>query len=197
MGADLGDRGQRHPSRPEEVFQRGEVDRPVGRARHHLHGGTGQAADLKEGHVVAVVGDPIGDQSLSPIDATTEGEAPQRLGPGLGVRAGDHHLIGSGAQQPRRRDPQGAQAVSHHHCRLVPAPFGLESQMAHHGLDRGRGGKGGPGVVEMGHMCAPGCGRSFGCDIDGADHSRNLPSQHRAPIVPGGRGVGSSRSAPG
>src|SRR5271168_4657506 len=61
--------------------------------------------------------------------------------------------------------------------------------MAHHGLDRGGGGKGGPGVVEMGHMCAPGRGRSFGCDIDGADHPRNLPSPHRAPIVLGHRGL--------
>ena len=79
-----------------------EVDRAVAGARHHLDGGAGQLAHLEQAQVVAVVGDPVDQQALAPGDPAAEGEAPQRLGPALGVRSGDHHLAG---HRPRAAGP--------------------------------------------------------------------------------------------
>ena len=99
------------PPRLEGRGQRLQVDGAVAGARHHLDGGAGQFAHLEQSEVVAVVGDPVGQQALAPGDPATEDEAPQGLGPPLGVRTGDHHVTVAGAEQPGRRRAERGQAL--------------------------------------------------------------------------------------
>ncbi len=172
-----------------------EIECALAGTRYHLDGGAGQLAHLEQSQVVAVVGDPVGQQALALADPAAQGEPPQGLGPSLGVGAGHHHVTVPGADQPGRRGAERGQPPGHHGRRLVPSPFRLQPQVLDHGPDGGRGGQGRSGVVEVGDRGAPRRQGAFGFDIDGPvtrnrwlrSRGANLPAERQRGIgaIPG------------
>ena len=184
VGADVGQAGERHVA----TFQRGgqglEVEGPVGRAGHRLDGGPGHARHLEQAHVVAVVGDAVDQDPTTAGEAAAEEQAPQGLGPPLGVRTGDRHLGGVGAQQRGHRGAHGGQPVPDRRLGLVAAHVGLEPEVGDDGVHRGRRRQRGAGVVQMGDRGTARRGRPLSCDVECWGHARDASAGrpvHRGP----------------
>ena len=171
VGPDVGEGGQGHPAPVEGAGQRLEVDRAPAGAGHHLDGGAGQLAHLEQPEVVAVVGDPVGQQALAPADPAAQGEPPQGLGPCLGVRSGHHHVAVLGADEPGRRRAQGGQPLGHRspppRTRPVPTPAGGGSTMASTVAAVGRAA---PALLRWTTVAHPGVGARSASTSMGAGH---------------------------
>ena len=139
MRPDVGERHQRHRAGAgrQPVAQGPEVHRAVRQARHHLDGGAGHLGHLEQAQVVAVVGQPVDQEGVAAPDPAAQEEPPDGLGPGLGVRAGDDHLVGRGPQQATCGGPHRGQPVADRHRRLVAAPLGLDPEVVDLGVEGG------------------------------------------------------------